>query len=93
MWPVTLNGVVTQQNYNQPKGVVYLVNGAAGNVEGHDEQMPWDLREGDESSSSARAAAATGSHSDRLNSNKRAAHMGDCNAETETETGTVTQLE
>jgi hypothetical protein len=33
--PITLGGVVTQQDYNEPKGIVYIVNGAAGNVEGH----------------------------------------------------------
>lgn len=34
LWPLTTGGVVTQQNYVEPEGIVYIINGAAGNVEG-----------------------------------------------------------
>ena len=40
MWPLAAGGVMTQQNYNSPKGIVHIVNGAAGNVEGLSEQQP-----------------------------------------------------
>lgn len=39
MWPIA-NGTVTQQNYEEPTGIVHLVNGAAGNVEGHSHDTP-----------------------------------------------------
>jgi hypothetical protein len=39
LWPLGAGGVVTQQNYVEPTGVVYLINGAGGNVEGHDTLM------------------------------------------------------
>jgi len=35
MWPLAAGGQVTQQDYDNPVGVVYIVNGAGGNVEGH----------------------------------------------------------
>jgi len=35
LWPIAPGGKVTQHNYNNPPSPIYIVNGAAGNVEGH----------------------------------------------------------
>jgi len=34
LWPV-LKGTTAQKDYNNPKSPVYIINGAAGNIEGH----------------------------------------------------------
>jgi len=39
-WPMTLGGKVTQHNYDEPQGIVYLVSGSGGNVEGHSTGSP-----------------------------------------------------
>jgi len=35
LWPIAPGGKVTQHNYNNPAVPIYIINGAAGNVEGH----------------------------------------------------------
>jgi len=35
LYPMGAGGVVTQNNYINPTGIVYMTNGAGGNVEGH----------------------------------------------------------
>jgi len=35
LWPIAPGGKVTQHDYNNPSVPIYIVNGAAGNVEGH----------------------------------------------------------
>jgi hypothetical protein len=34
MWPLAPDGKIVQQNYTNPTAPVYIINGAAGNVEG-----------------------------------------------------------
>eukprot|EP01006_Ploeotia_vitrea_P064046 TRINITY_DN86809_c0_g1_i1.p1 TRINITY_DN86809_c0_g1~~TRINITY_DN86809_c0_g1_i1.p1 ORF type:complete len:446 (+),score=238.13 TRINITY_DN86809_c0_g1_i1:128-1339(+) len=35
MWPVSKNGTVVEKSYDNPQSPVYIVNGAAGNIETH----------------------------------------------------------
>jgi hypothetical protein len=34
-YPITTSGTVSQKNYDNPQDIIYFVNGAGGNVEGH----------------------------------------------------------
>src|SRR5689334_15627931 len=38
--PLLPGGKVAQQNYQQPMGVVHIINGSGGNVEGHTRGQP-----------------------------------------------------
>lgn len=43
LYPLTAQGTVAQKDYNNPPGPVYIISGAAGNLDGHDSATPTEI--------------------------------------------------
>lgn len=43
MWPLDSEGSVTQQDFINPTGIINIIDGAGGNLGGHDKGDPTDI--------------------------------------------------